>query len=235
MKCQSRILGLMLLAAGLHVSAQENDYVAALSGQVATAEIEQLPITGLMKVTEADGTVKYLSTDRRFVFVGSMYDLWKGDALAAGVTTDQRIEWDRNGVSVEKISFSVGSVVGQSTIIVAPECQDCKDLLKLALETVKDDLNVVLLSSSKAGSRDNALVWCSKDRLDGLRSVYFESRQPDPEDINKNCDQFGLMLADQAAQLFGIGQLPMFVDSKGNGYTGEQAIYAVSNQGKSNE
>jgi len=223
---------LTLLVTSFHASAQETDYAAALSGQVATAEIEQLPITGLMKVTEADGTVKYLSTDRRFVFVGNMYDLWKGDALAAGVTTDQRIEWNRNGVSVEKISFSAGSTVGKNTIIVAPECQDCKYLLTLALETVKDDLNVVLLSSSKAGSRENALVWCSKDRLKGLRAVYFEGKEPAADDININCDQFGLMLADQAAQLFGIGQLPMFVDSNGNGYTGEQAIYAVSNQGK---
>jgi hypothetical protein len=201
----------------------------SLDGYPTQSSVERLPISGLVKVTESDGTVKYMSDDRRFVFVGKMYDLWKGDVLEAGVAVSQKIDFNRNGVSIEKIGFPVGSVYGRNTLFIAPECQDCKDLLRAALETKGDDLNIVLLSSTQKGSEQNSLVWCSKDRVEGLRTIYLDGNMPSRSDINMSCDRFGLMLAEQAASVFGIGQLPMFVDSEGNGFTGEQAIYAVTN------
>lgn len=200
----------------------------SVDGIVMKAEVEQLPITGMMKITEKDGTVKYLSSNRRFVFVGTMYDLWRGEAMTAGVETTQRIDWNRNGVSIEKIGFAIGNDFADDTLFIAPECVDCKDLLRLALEVKGEDLNIVLLSSSKQGKWQNELVWCSRDREAGLRTVYLEEATPKATDIENSCDKFGLMLAEQASLLFGIGQLPMYVDAKGIGYTGEQAIYAVT-------
>lgn len=201
---------------------------AELDGVATSARVERLPIQALYKVTEADGSVKYLSDDQRFVFVGKMYDLWQGEAMTVGIGPSRKINLNRNGVSIEKIAFPLGDGFGNRTIFVAPECEDCRGLLRLAMETNPEDLNVVLLAASEAGRRDNDLVWCSKNRVDGLRTVYLEKKEPRPIDINKECDRFGLMLAQQAAMVFGIGQLPLYVDAEGNGHVGEAAIYAVS-------
>lgn len=201
---------------------------AELDGVATSARVERLPIQALYKVTEADGSVKYLSDDQRFVFVGKMYDLWQGEAMTVGIGPNRKINLNRNGVSIEKIAFPLGDGFGNRTIFVAPECEDCRGLLRLAMETNPEDLNVVLLAASEAGRRDNDLVWCSKNRVDGLRTVYLEKKEPRPIDINKECDRFGLMLAQQAAMVFGIGQLPLYVDAEGNGHVGEAAIYAVS-------
>lgn len=203
---------------------------SALDGVAATARVERLPIQALYKVTEADGSVKYLSDDQRFVFVGKMYDLWQGEAMTAGVGPSRKINLNRNGVSIDKIAFPLGNGFGDRTLFIAPECEDCRGLLRLALETNPTNLNVVLLASSEAGRRDNDLVWCSKDRVEGLRTVYLQKKEPQKSDINRECDRFGLMLAQQAAMVFGIGQLPLYVDAEGNGHVGESAIYAVSNK-----
>lgn len=199
-----------------------------LDGVPVTARVERLPIQALYKVTEADGSVKYLSDDQRFVFVGKMYDLWQGEAMTAGVGPSRKINLNRNGVSIEKIAFPLGDRFGDRTLFIAPECEDCRGLLRLALETNPEDLNVVLLAGSEAGRRDNDLVWCSKNRVNGLRTVYLERKEPQESEINRECDRFGLMLAQQAAMVFGIGQLPLYVDAEGNGHVGESAIYAVS-------
>jgi len=194
----------------------------------AEPEFEQLPITGMYKVTEADGTVRYLSSNRRFVFVGKMYDLWQGDTMEAGVAVSQKFDWNRNGVSIEKISFPLGDGTGTKTIFIAPECDDCKELLRYAYAMGETDLNVVLLASSEAGQKTNSAIWCAKDRAKLLRSVYLDGKTPKPSDISSACDRFGLMLAEQAALLFGVGQLPLFVDENGNGHAGEAAIYAMN-------
>jgi len=201
---------------------------STLDGVPVTARVERLPIQALYKVTEADGSVKYLSDDQRFVFVGKMYDLWQGEAMTAGVGPSRKINLNRNGVSIDKIAFPLGDGFGDRTLFIAPECEDCRGLLRLALETSPEDLNVVLLAASEAGRRDNDLVWCSKNRVDGLRTVYLERKEPQKSEINRECDRFGLMLAQQAAMVFGIGQLPLYVDAEGNGHVGESAIYAVS-------
>lgn len=209
------VLGMIALCGALGANAEEPAF-------------EQLPITGMYKVTEADGTVKYLSSDRRFVFVGKMYDLWQGDTMEAGVAVSQKFDWNRNGVSIEKISFSLTDGVGKKTIFIAPECDDCKELLRYAYAIGETDLNVVLLASSEAGQKTNSTVWCAKNRAELLKSVYLDGKTPTAADIHSACDRFGLMLAEQAALLFGVGQLPMFVDEHGNGHAGEAAIYAMT-------
>lgn len=191
---------------------------------------ELLPIDGLHKVTQPDGSTLFLSTNRRFAFVGTMYDLWRGEALALGVAVSQRVELERNGVSLDKIAMPIGERLSDSTLFIAPECQDCKDLLAAAMKTTGGDLNVVLLASTQAGRRANSMVWCAKDRAAALRAVYLENRTP-LDSSEEGCDHFGLMLADQAAMLFGIGQLPMFLDRNGVGHVGQDAIMAVTRAG----
>jgi hypothetical protein len=202
----------------------------ALDGSVMNTRIERIPVGALIRVTEPDGTVRYLSEDRRFVFVGKMYDLWKGDVMTAGEEYNQQINWNRNGVSLEKIAVATGEVIGSKTLVVAPECEDCRGLLKLAMARHEGDLNVVMIASTPEGERANSLVWCSKDRVKGLKTVYFDRSEPRVGDMHQECDRFGLMMAQQAAVVFGIAQLPLYVDEQGNGHVGESAIYAVSNK-----
>lgn len=212
------VITLSLLMAGAGVAESSLD----------AASIEALPITGMSRVTQEDGTIFFISTDHRFVFRGQMLDLWNGDTLDAGVEVSQRIEWNRNGVEIERIAMRTGARTGKFTMFVAPECADCRDLLRVALDRFPDDLNVVLLSSSKNGRRKNQLVWCAKDQVAALRKVYLDGGAPSKGDMKVECDQFGLMMAEQAAMLFGVGQLPMFVDENKFGYTGKGAILAVT-------
>ena len=191
------------------------------------ADVEKLPITGMFKVTDSEGKVTYLSDDNRFVFVGKMYDLRTGDTLDVGASGSKKLNLERNGVSLGKISFPIGPRLSEQTLIIAPECEDCKQLLSAALTKHPDDLNIVLLSSSTPGLNQNRLVWCAKDQAKALKQVYLEGIRPSDGELNNDCNQFGLMLAEQAAMLFGIGQLPMFVDKNENGHTGEAAITAV--------
>lgn len=202
-----------------------------VGGSSAFARVEMLPIDGLQKVTQQDGSVVFLSTNRRFAFVGTMYDLWRGEALTLGVATSQRLELERNGVSLEKIAMPLGEALSGNTLFIAPECDDCRELLAAALETTAGDLNVVLLASTQAGQRANSVVWCAGDRGAALRAIYLEGRAVEAREVPADCDRFGLMLADQAAMLFGIGQLPLFLDERGIGYVGEDAIRAVAGAG----
>lgn len=202
--------------------------VGAFAIDVTTAtqtNIEQLPITGIHKVTMSDGTVKFLSEDRRFVFVGTMHDLWNGGTLEAGVPLDSKVNLSRNGIEVNRMGFSLRGPVNENPVLfVAPDCEDCAELLKMVFALEKINISVVLLATTQTQHRMNAFVWCSNDRAKSLEMVYIGNQLPKRADMNEECDRLGLMLAGEAAKLFGIAQLPMMVSKEGNGYVGVDAI-----------
>lgn len=225
MKHLQSVLFALFILGTYSAAAQDSPF----AGVATNANVELLPIEGMHKVTQPDGSIMYLSTNRRFAFVGTMYDLWQGEALTLGVESSSQINLERNGVSLEKIAFPLGDSLAPETLFIAPECQDCVDLLALALDLGRTDLNIVMLASTAQGHNANGIVWCAKDRPNALRNVYLEHRQMTASDLNADCDKFGLMLAEQASLLFGIGQLPLLLDSEGNGHIGQEAILAVSN------
>lgn len=207
---------------------------AAPSG--ATGRVERLPITGMLKVTQADGSVLYLSTDRRFAFRGEMTDLWTGTDLSVG-ELENRVDLDRNGVSVEKISLAIGRGKQPLTVFVAPECEQCRSVVEMLLEPAALKAyrsQVVLLDSSPAGARANAVIWCATDHTEALRSVYLEGRQPkSAAPAGASCDQLGLEQGRTAARLFGIAQLPLVVDANGVGHVGVPSSLATLGRGDS--
>jgi hypothetical protein len=168
--------------------------------------------------------VKYISDDRRFVFVGKMYDLWKGDAIEAGISVTQNIDFDRNGVSIEKIGFPVGASYGSNTLFVAPECESCATLIETMLDEAvlrKHRYRVVMLSATSEGDLSNRMVWCSDGKTEALRSIYVEGIVPTSlKSPESECNQFGLFLAQQAAMAFGIAQLPTIVEADGSAVAG---------------
>jgi hypothetical protein len=185
--------------------------------------VTRLPITGLDRIVQADGSIIYLSSDRRFVFRGEMTDLWTGADLAVAAPS-QRIDLTRNGVRPESIGVAVGSRGPSLTVFVAPECPTCVEVVRDALRLAANGrarFRVVLLDSTPQGLHANRLVWCARDAAEALKAVYLEGRPPTsfarPGDP---CDQFGLLQAKEAAKLFGIGQLPLIVDAQGVGHVG---------------
>lgn len=198
------------------------------------ARIETLPITGLLRVQLEGGSVVYLSADRRFVFRGEMTDLWTGVDAAIELPSG-RIDLDRNGVSIEAISLGVGRGPRRITAFVAPECEQCRDVLALMLEpkALKDySFRVVLLDTTPRGAKANAVVWCAADRVEALRAVYLEGRQPrSAAKPGTECDQFALEQGRAAARLFGIAQLPLLVGADGYGQVGVPASLAVIGTG----
>jgi hypothetical protein len=197
--------------------------------------IEPLPITGLLRVQSADGSVVYMSTDRRFVFRGEMTDLWTGADTALGMPTN-RVDLDRNGVSLDRISLGVGSGRESMTAFISPECEPCRALLEMmldpkALKTHR--FRVVLLDTTPSGARANAVVWCSSNPVEALRAVYLEGRQPrSAAKAGAECDRLGLAQAHAAAQLFGIAQLPMLVGADGVGHIGVPSSLAAIGRGE---
>jgi hypothetical protein len=110
------------------------------------------------------------------------------------------------------------------TVFVAPECAPCVELVRDALRlsaSRRARFRLVLLDSSTAGAHANRLIWCAKDKVEALRSVYLDGKAPAsfarPGDA---CDQFGLYQAKEAAKLFGVAQLPLIVDAAGLGHVG---------------
>ena len=202
----------------------------------AAGRVERLPITGMLKVTQPDGSVVYLSTDRRFVFRGEMTDLWTGTDLSLG-ELENRLDLDRNGVSVEKISLAIGRGQQPLTVFVAPECEQCRTVVEMLLEPAALKAyrsRVVLLDSSPGGARANAVVWCAADPAEALRSVYLEGRQPkSAAPVGAPCDQLGLEQGRSAARLFGIAQLPLLVDANGVGHVGVPSSLASLGRGDS--
>lgn len=210
-----------------------------LAGGVAAAaggtRVEPLPITGLMRVTMADGSVVYMSSDRRFVFRGEMTDLWTGVDAAIELPSG-RVDLDRNGVDLERISLGIGRGAKPMTVFVAPECEQCRAVLAMMLEpqALKDyRFRVVLLDSTPRGATANAVVWCAKDPVEALRAVYLEGRQPaSAARAGAPCDQFGLEQGRAVARLFGIAQLPLLVGADGMGHVGVPATLASVGTGE---
>lgn len=200
-------------------------FSSTVSAESMESSIEQLPITGMSKVTMSDGTTKYLSDNRRFVFVGKMYDLWQGGAIESGVELTSKVDLNRNGIKVSRMGFSIEGPVDENAVLfVAPNCPDCSELLKMVYELDDIPLSVVLLASTSDEHRTNAFVWCANDRAKVLKMVYVEKRFPERAEMNEECDRLGLMLAGEAAKLFGIAALPMLVSESGKGYVGKDAI-----------
>jgi hypothetical protein len=206
--------------------------VAAAAGG---PQVEPLPITGLMRVQMADGSVVYLSTDRRFVFRGELTDLWTGVDAALELPSG-RIDLDRNGVDLNRISLRVGRGSRPMTVFVAPECEQCRAVLQMMLEpqALKDyTFRIVLLDTTPKGAMANAVVWCSKDPVEALRAVYLEGRQPaSAAKAGAPCDQFGLEQGRAAARLFGIAQLPLLVGADGMGHVGVPGTLASIGTGE---
>ncbi len=199
------------------------------------SRVEPLPITGLMRVQMADGSVVYMSTDRRFVFRGELTDLWTG-VDAAFELPSGRVDLDRNGVDLNRISLRVGRGARPMTVFVAPECEQCRAVLQMMLEpkALKEHtFRVVLLDTTAKGATANAVVWCSKDPVEALRAVYLEGRQPSSAaKAGAACDQFGLEQGRAAARLFGIAQLPLLVGADGVGHVGVPATLASIGTGE---
>ena len=213
--------------------------VALVAGSQAVAangpRIQRLPITGLLRVQSADGSVVYLSTDRRFIFRGEMTDLWTGTDTVQGMPTG-RVDLDRNGVSIERISLRVGSGPQPITAFISPDCEPCRELLKMMLEPKALKayrFRVVLLDTTPSGARANAVVWCSSDPVEALRAVYLEGRQPrSAANAGAECDRLGLEQGRAAAQVFGIAQLPMLVGADGLGHIGVPSSLAAIGRGE---
>ena len=167
-----------------------------------------------------------MSLDRRFVFRGKMTDLWEGEAIGIP-SVGQALNFERNGVYSDRISFAVGNGPDTYTVFVAPECLGCKQMIRQLLDADTLDertYQFVLLSTTQQGEHNNRLVWCSEDRAAALEEIYLKGITPKSlRKVGSECDQFGLFLARQAAQVFGIARLPMVASSDGEAAAGYEA------------
>ena len=195
--------------------------LALVFSQLRADTFEKLPIDSLYKVTNPSGEVFYLSGDRRFVLRGgTLYDLRNGNDVASDLFVTNEVDLSRNGISVERMSFSTGVSAGNQTLFVAPGCVECGDAAKLATTVFPGDLNIVLLGASKRELEINRQIWCAENPMRSLSTWYEKRSIPGAAKVASECDTLGLMVADQAAKLFGIGALPFFVTAENEGITG---------------
>ena len=175
--------------------------------------VKTLPIKGMKKITLSNGEVTYMSSDGRFLFKGTLVDLWTGNNIEQ-LEVHAVGDWKETGISPDKISVTFGDESGEAIqIFVAPECGSC---LELARELVKNPprgkkVQFILLSSSSDGTLINSNIWCSANRQQA-----FESNFINGETVKEvsSCNTMALMTANAVARFHHISQLPAILDSK---------------------
>jgi len=185
--------------------------------------VERLPITGLSKVVGEDGRVYFISDNRRFVFRGTMHDLWSGSDIAKEQVSS-RVDTERFGVSIERMSYAIGSGEKKMSVFVAPGCEPCKTVVErlITAERMREyTMRIVPLSRTEVGHHINRVLWCSKDYEEATRAVFVDGTEPkSAAPAGEDCDQTGLFLAMEAAKLFGVAELPLIIDENRVGTVG---------------
>lgn len=193
--------------------------------------VEVIPIGNLYKVTDVYGATYFISENKRFIIKGEMKDLWNGSSVNQKIVED-KLFWDRNNVQPDKISYKIGSGQKLLDVFISPDCIACNELLKAIYEPSnlsEYSFRIVMLAASKHGQRTNALVWCANDKKAALWQAYVEKVVPtSAAKKDEKCNQLPLRMANEAAVIFGIAELPVVIDQNSNAIVGVPDYLIVS-------
>lgn len=181
-------------------------------------EIIPLPINGMSAIDNA-GQVVYASSNGRFVFIGQMYDLWKGSSLNSMEDIQQaatRIYLDGlqlHPSDLNTVTFGNGPI--DITIFTDPLCEHCHALANEA-KAYQDDYTfylVVVPALSDESERLSKRIHCAQDPSQATDALL--NGTIDLLATRENCDLEGYDKTLLAAEILGVDGVPFLIHQDG--------------------
>ncbi|MGP9797058.1 DsbC family protein [Halomonas sp. 86] len=181
-------------------------------------QIIPLPITALSAVNNA-GQILYSSGNGRFVFIGQMYDLWRGASLDTMEDIQQaatRIYLDKLQLHASDLnSVTMGHGPTEITIFTDPLCDHCHALAQ-ELKAYLDDYTfyfVVVPALSDESEGLSKRIHCAKEpsqtRDAYLTGTIEQLAQREP------CDMEGYEKTLMAGDILGVNAVPFLIHEDG--------------------
>lgn len=177
-----------------------------------------LPLDGMSAIDNA-GQVMYASSNGRFVFIGQLYDLWKGTSL----DTMEEIEQATSRIYLEGLrlhpqdltSTSIGSGPTDITFFTDPLCEHCHALAHEA-KAYGDDYTFHLVVVPALGDKSHELaqhLYCAKDPTKGAEALL--NGTIDLLISRNGCDMSGYEKRLLAAEILGVDGVPFLIHADG--------------------
>ena len=170
-----RILGLLLLTVAMQAFAQDTARSVIQKRLVemdATGKftVSPAPVKGFHQVIQNGANVFYMSDDGRFIFQGSLIDLYAGKDLTEEAMVKLRVA-SFKGMSDRFISFGKPDAPYQATVFTDINCGYCRHFHAQMTEINKLGIriNYILAPFQGEEAYNSAVaVWCSANRQDAL-------------------------------------------------------------------
>ncbi|AJY53120.1 DsbC family protein [Halomonas sp. KO116] len=181
-------------------------------------QIIPMPINGLSAIDNA-GQVMYASSNGRFVFIGQMYDLWKGGALETMEEIEQastRIYLDGLQLHPRDLNtVTIGNGPIDITIFTDPLCEHCHALAHEA-KAYSDDYTFYFVVVPALGDESHELaqrLHCAENPSEGAEALLNGT-------INllatrENCDLEGYEKTLLASEVLGVNGVPFLIHQDG--------------------
>lgn len=183
--------------------------------------MQELPISGMKAVETSTGDMMFVSQNGRFVFRGTVYDMWNKEAIRTYDDVDRvakRIRFDKLGMNLDDL-FAVTMGAGKEAVVfVDPKCPYCEKLMQqsVALHGEYRFRFVVIPVLGEQSAQLTRRLGCAKvaeqrTLFDALTTHGYDKLPAEAS----NCDLAKLQRNLVTAQLMGITRVPFVVAPDG--------------------
>jgi len=183
--------------------------------------MQELPISGMKAVETSTGDMMFMSQNGRFVFRGTVYDMWNKEAIRTYDDVDRvakRIRFEKLGLNLDDL-FAVTMGAGKETVVfVDPKCPYCEKLLQqsVSLQSTYRFRFVVIPVLGEQSAQLTRRLGCAKGAeqqalFDALTTHNYDKL---PSEAS-NCDLAKLQRNLVTAQLMDISRVPFVVAPDG--------------------
>lgn len=172
-----------------------------------------------MKVIESNGQLLFMSPNARFVFKGTMHDVWQQTELSTIEQVDhalKTINVDRLGFKVDDLNtISIGEGPKRVIVFVDPLCKACDGLLK-TLESKRSQYTFKIIVVPALGDESQRLsrnLFCAKDKSKAFD--YLLSKRIGELEQREGCDTGNYDVTLTVATLFNIRAVPFWIAPDG--------------------
>lgn len=184
--------------------------------------IHKLPTTGGLLAVKADNKLYIMSANGRFLFSGTLRDLWHGGQVLSSMADIERyalrLDLDALGLDFSRlITAYLGHGQKQVTVFVAPNCPSCTRVLQ-QLESMGDQYTTRVVVVPKTAPYGPARrIDCASDQQKKQALLLGQSSPEVKPDKAPTCAGFkGRLLATQmAARVIGVMRVPFIIAPDG--------------------
>lgn len=199
----------------------------------AIKRVEALPITGLSMIEDKDGTIMFVSDNGRYVFQGTIVDIWSAKEIKdfSQVEEFYKIPVNQLNFDYEKefVGFKVGNGEKKVVIFIDPFCPHCKTLLNETYDGKDDeykDYSFHYIYAPLMGQKSQEAViqlYCNEKDMDLEEKIARLNERRYKDLVVTNTCKSDLVKVQQnyvVAKLFGINAVPYLIAPNGTYSTG---------------